>query len=299
MSQSAALKITPDSPAEPFAIVPLDAALGAEVRGLDARQPLTPEQILALKQAHREHHILVFRDQQLDDEQYLRFATLFGAVFQPPADVPVLSSNADGKAPDIVKVANTGDGELGNYALPAHIDHQWTPLPSSGSFLYALEVPNQGGETHFTNLVRAYDSLDAATRQEIDGLRLINYNPFIRLKQGYGSGGHITYRTPDIEAIQGTEHPLVRTHPESGKRALYLSVHTEVEIPGADPQHGQALIARLREHLQKPELSYSHKWQVGDIVWWDNQATLHARNAFPASERRRLKRISLSGSRPF
>ncbi|MED5607908.1 MULTISPECIES: TauD/TfdA family dioxygenase [Pseudomonas] len=298
MSQSAALKAPQETPIEPFAIIPLDAPLGAEVRGLDARQPLTPEQILAIRQAHREHHILIFRDQQLDDEQYLRFATLFGAVFQPPADVPVLSSGADGKAPDIVKVANTGDGELGNFALPAHVDHQWTPLPSSGSFLYALEVPNSGGETHFTNLALAYESLDEATRQEIDGLRLINYNPFVRLKNGY-AGGFVTYRTPDIEPIQGTEHPLVRTHPESGKRVLYLSVHTEVEIPGHEPQQGKALIERLRAHLQRPELSYTHKWKVGDIVWWDNQATLHGRNAFPASERRRLKRISLGGSRPF
>jgi len=298
MSQSAALKAPQETPTEPFTIIPLDAPLGAEVRGLDARQPLTPEQILAIKQAHRDHHILIFRNQQLDDRQYLNFATLFGAVFQPPADVPVLSSGVDGRAPDIVKVANTGDGELGNFALPAHIDHQWTPLPSSGSFLYALEVPSQGGETLFTNLALAYQSLDAATRKEIDDLRLISYNPFVRLKNGY-SGGFVTYRTPDIEPIQGTEHPLVRTHPESGKRVLYLSVHTEVEIPGHEPQQGKALVERLRAHLQKPELIYSHKWQVGDIVWWDNQATLHGRNAFPASERRRLKRISLGGSRPF
>ncbi|SDI60205.1 TauD/TfdA dioxygenase family protein [Pseudomonas panipatensis] len=294
MSQSAALKITPDT----FAIVPLDAPLGAEVRGLDARQPLTPEQILAIKQAQRDHHVLIFRNQHLDDAQYLRFATLFGAVFQPPADVPVLSSGADGKAPDIVKVANTGDGELGNFALPAHIDHQWTPLPSSGSFLYALEVPQHGGETQFTNLALAYQRLDDATRAEIDGLRLINYNPFVRLKNGY-TGGHIRYRTPDIEPIQGSEHPLVRTHPESGQRVIYLSVHTEVEIPGYAAERGQALIERLRAHLQQPELIYTHQWAVGDIVWWDNQATLHGRNAFPASERRRLKRISLSGSRPF
>ena len=80
-------------------------------------------------------------------------------------------------------MANTGDGELGNFALPAHIDHQWTPVPSSGSLLYALEVPSIGGETRFTNLARAYESLDEATRREIDGLRLINYNPFIRLRE--------------------------------------------------------------------------------------------------------------------
>ena len=280
-------------------IVPLNAPLGAEIYGLDGRRDLTAEQVLALKQAHREYQILIFKNQELDDAQFLRFTSWFGSVFQPHPDFAVLSSGNDGKAPDIVKVANTGDGELGNFALPAHTDHQWTPTPSAGSLLYALEVPEQGGETSWTNLALAYRALDEDTRREIDGLKLINYNPFVRIKNGGYGGGFVTYRTPDIEPIQGTEHPLVRTHPETGKRLLYLSVHTEVEIPGYDPQQGAALIARLREHLQNPRFSYSHKWQVGDIVYWDNQATLHARNAFPAAQRRRMKRISLAGSRPF
>lgn len=128
---------------------------------------------------------------------------------------------------------------------------------------------------------------------------MINYNPFVRLKNGGYHGPFNGYRTPDIEPVQGTEHPLVRVHPETGERLLYLSVRTEVEIPGYDPVRGAALIARLREHLQNPSFSYTHQWQVGDIVYWDNQATLHARNAFPSDQRRRMKRISLAGSRPF
>ncbi|MGL4318744.1 MAG: TauD/TfdA dioxygenase family protein [Pseudomonas sp.] len=280
-------------------IIPLTAPLGAEVYGLDGRRDLTAAQVIALKQALRDHHILIFKNQELDDAQFLRFTSWFGSVFQPHPDFAVLSSGTDGKAPDIVKVANTGDGELGNFALPAHTDHQWTPTPSAGSLLYALEVPEQGGETSWTNLALAYSALDGDTQREIDDLRLINYNPFVRIKSGGYGGGFVTYRTPDIEPIQGTEHPLVRTHPDSGKRLLFLSVHTEVEIPGYDPEKGAALIARLREHLQNPRFSYSHKWEVGDIVYWDNQATLHARNAFPASQRRRMKRISLAGSRPF
>ena len=165
------------------------------------------------------------------------------------------------------------------------------PLRTGGAVQWWRDALHQPGARH--------ESLDEATRREIDGLRLINYNPFIRLREGGYGGGFATYRTPDIEPIQGSEHPLVRTHPESGRRVLFLSAHTEVEIPGYDPARGQALIGRLREHLARPELSYSHAWSVGDIVWWDNQAVLHARNAFPASERRRLKRISLAGSRPF
>jgi alpha-ketoglutarate-dependent taurine dioxygenase len=289
----------PAAVVEAFRIEPLAAPLGAQVYGVDGREPLSAEQILALKRALQEHHILIFKNQQLDDAQFLRFSTWFGSVFQPHPDFLVLSSQADGRAPDIVKVANTGDGELGNYALPAHSDHQWTPTPSSGSLLYAHEVPEEGGETIWTNLALAYSRLDEATKAEIKDLRLINYNPFVRIKNGGYNGGIVTYRTPDIEAIQGTEHPLVRIHPDSGKPLLFLSVHTEVELANYDPEPGQALIARLREHLKNPDFSYSHRWQVGDIVYWDNQATLHARNAFPASQRRRMQRISLAGSRPF
>ena len=94
-------------------------------------------------------------------------------------------------------------------------------------------------------------------------------------------------------------HPLVRTHPDSGRRILHLGEKTEVEIVGVEPQYGAALVARLRRHLLQPRFAYTHRWSVGDIVYWDNQATLHARSAFDNGERRLLKRISLSGSRPF
>ncbi|WP_437881436.1 TauD/TfdA dioxygenase family protein [Pseudomonas sp. LRF_L74] len=299
MTQTASIPRTL-SQADGFRIEPLQAPLGAIVHGLDGRNDLAASQILQLKQALRDHHILIFRRQQLDDAQFLRFTSWFGSVFQPHPDFPVLSSRPDGKVPEIVKVANTEDGELGSGAIPAHSDHQWTPTPSSGSLLYAHEVPDEGGETVWTNLALAYATLDDRTKAEIEGLRLINYNPFVRRRNGdYESIGNILYRTPDITPIQGTEHPLVRIHPESGKRLLFLGARTEVELVGVDPEYGKALIERLREHLANPALSYAHTWQVGDIVYWDNQATLHARKAFPAEQRRRMERISLAGSRPF
>lgn len=283
---------------EPFSITPLDAPLGAEVQGFDARRDPGPQQILALKQALRDHHILIFHDQQLDDDQYLRFTSWFGTVYQPPTDYPVLASDPYGRTPDIVRVANVEGGHLqGNRELTPHIDHQWTPSPSASSLLYALAVPEEGGETTWTNLALAYAELDEVTRQEIDGLRLITYNPFVRYKDGYG--GRILYRTPDIVPIQGAEHPLVRIHPESGRPVLYLSTDTEVEIPGYSAERGGELIERLRRHVQQPRFSYTHRWRVGDIVHWDNQATLHARNPFPAEQTRNLIRISLAGSRPF
>jgi len=284
-----------------WAVHDLDAPLGAVVSGLDAREPLNARQALALKKALRDRHIVVLRKQRLDDEQFLRLARSFGDVFQPPADVPVLASDPyGGNTPAIVKVANVDDGVLGHHELSAHADHHWTPVPSSGSFLYALEVPKVGGDTTWIDLAAAYEALDDATKLAIDGLQLITYNPFLRRLKPLASGVFPHYRTPDIEPLTPFEaHPLVRTHPDSGRKVLYLDEATEVEVVGVDAVHGQALVERLRAHLLQPRFAYTHRWQVGDIVYWDNQATLHARTAFDATERRVLKRISLSGSRPF
>jgi taurine dioxygenase len=283
------------------AVRDLDAPLGAIVSGLDAREPLSARQVLALKKALSDRHIVVLRGQRLDDAQFLSLARSFGDIFQPPADVPVLASDPyGGNTPAIVKVSNVEDGVLGHHELSAHADHHWTPVPSSGSFLYALEVPRIGGDTTWINLAAAYDALDDATKREIDGLQLITYNPFLRRMKPLVTGRFPHYRTPDIEPLTPfVAHPLVRTHPDSGRKVLYLDEATEVELIGVAPAAGEALVERLRAHLLQPRFAYVHRWQVGDIVYWDNQATLHSRTAFDAAERRVLKRISLSGSRPF
>jgi taurine dioxygenase len=205
-----------------------------------------------------------------------------------------------GNTPAIVKVSNVEDGVLGHHELSAHADHHWTPVPSSGSLLYALEVPRVGGETTWIDLAAAHDALDEATRQAIEPLQLITYNPFLRRLNPLASGRFPHYRTPEIEPLTPfATHPLVRTHPDNGRKILYLDEATEVELVGVDPVAGQALVERLRAHLRQLRFAYTHRWQVGDVVYWDNQATLHARSAFDPSERRLLKRISLSGSRPF
>lgn len=287
--------------AVPWSVDDLDAPLGALVTGIDARRPLRADEVFAIKQALVDHHVVVLPAQRLVDAEFLRFAQHFGDVFQPPADVPVLASDPyGGGTPAIVKVSNVDDGVLGNHELAAHADHHWTPVPSSGSFLYALEVPRTGGDTTWIDLAAAHDALDDATKRELEGLQLITYNPFLRRLQPLASGVFPRYRTPDIEPlVPHVAHPLVRTHPDSGRKTLYLDASTEVEVVGVDPARGQALVERLRAHLLQPRFAYTHRWQVGDLVGWDNQATLHARTAFDPGERRVLKRISLSGSRPF
>jgi len=277
-------------------IRPNGAPLGAEIHGLDANEPLHAELILQLKQALRDHHILIFKNQDLDEVAFKALATSFGPIFQNPADVPVLASaDAGGVAPDIVRVSNV-DGYTGTGELSPHADHQWTPYPSAGSFLYALEVPASGGDTTWYNLNLVYETLPSETKARIADLKLITYNPFLR-KPGEKSPRYRAENEPLISPVY--PHPLVRTHPESGKKILFLGYGTEVELPELPREEGIALINELREHLHQDRFRYTHRWSVGDIVYWDNQATLHARTAFDPSTRRVMKRISIGGGRPF
>ncbi|HWA72344.1 MAG TPA: TauD/TfdA family dioxygenase [Polyangiaceae bacterium] len=272
------------------------SALGAVVVDLDVGSPLAAEQVLALKRGLLDHHILIFKKQDLSEQQFKAFAAYFGTVFLPPPDVPVLASKEGGATPDVVLVANVDGGYTGNGELSAHSDHHWAPQPSAGSLLYALEVPQVGGDTSFYNMNLAYETLDTDTKRRIESLRLITYNPFLWPKDG----PRPKYRLEDQPLISPVyPHPLVRTHPDSGKRVLYLDAATEVEVVGLPKQEGNKLIEELRAHLEQERFRYTHRWSVGDIVYWDNQAVLHARTAFPADQRRVLKRISIAGSRPF
>ena len=285
-----------------------DKALGAVVYGLDAKKAQSGETIYKLKRALADNLILIFKDQSLDDLQYLAFASYFGSIFRPSADNPVLATQQDtGTPPDVVPVSNAvGQGDYtGHGELAPHADHQWTPLPSFGSLLYAIELPQDGGQTSWFNTIAAYEALDDATKAEIDQLQLITYNPFVRFQSnkgssGYGGASMPKYRFKDQPILgHAYPHPLVRTHPETGRKALWLNTHTEVELVNTDDQYGSQLIERLRQHVLKPEFRYEHQWQEGDIVFWDNQVTLHSRNPFPSDQRRLLKRISLAGGRPF
>lgn len=276
-------------------LTPTGTALGAVVGGVDGARAIKADDVLALRRGLLDHHILIYKKQDLSEPQFKAFATYFGSVFQPPSDVPVLASAADGVTPEIVRVSNI-DGYTGTGELSPHSDHHWTPLPSAASLLYALEVPPEGGDTTWYNMHLAYETLDARTKERIADLQLITYNPFLNKPEA----PRPRYRDPAKPLIAATHpHPLVRTHPESGKKILYLDYATEVEVVGWSVADGERLVEELRGHFHQERFRYSHKWSVGDIVHWDNQATLHARTAFDPSSRRVMKRISLAGARPF
>ena len=277
------------------------SALGAVITGLNVNIPIQSEIILMLKKALLKYQVLIFKEQLFNDEQLVQFATYFGSIFIPLSNSPVLASQT-GENPVIVTIANAAPeygkkAYLSNQEVLPHSDHQWTPYPSCGSMLYALEIPEIGGNTQWINLIKAYDELDPETKKKITNLKLITYNPFFKPFGTVFASYHQTNEEPTYEPI--FPHPLVRTHPDTGKKILYLNSTYEVEIEGISYIEGVRLIEKLRKHITQPHFSYTHQWSVGDLVYWDNQCTLHYRPAFDSQARRVLKRISLAGSRPF
>ncbi len=285
-------------------ITPTGKALGAIVTGLDVSRPLAPEVVLQLKQAWRDHSLLIFKNQKLTDEQQIAFASYFGDILQQPAYVRK-GETEPYLPPLVLTLANAATEESSVNTIPnhrallPHIDHDWLPVPSSGSLLQAIKLPEDGGpDTTWFNLIQAYDELDEATKQQIADLQLRHINFYGKHRDEYATPNYAAGRTLE-PGERVAIHPLVRTHPDTGKKILYLNAAGDVDIVDYDHAAGEKLIARLREHITQPHLAYSHHWSEGDLLYWDNQATAHYRPAFASNATRILKRVSIQGSRPF
>ncbi len=285
-------------------ITPTGSTLGAVITGVDASRSVAPDVILQLKQAWRDHHLLIFKQQTLTDDQLLAFASYFGDILQQPAYVR-RGETEPYLPPLVLTLANAAAEESSVNILPnhrellPHIDHDWLPVPSSGSLLHAVQLPEGGGpDTYWVNLEQAYDELDDATKQQIANLQLRHFNFYGKYRDEYAEPTYAAGRQPEPGERVAT-HPLVRTHPDTGRKILFLNAAGDVDVVDYDHVEGTKLIARLREHIKQPHLAYQHHWSNGDLLYWDNQATAHYRPAFDANATRVLKRVSLRGSRPF
>lgn len=279
---------------------PTGARLGAIIRGVDIARGVKADQVIELRTLLHAHRLLVFPKQEVEDRSLVDFALCFGPPFVAPSDSPVLGGD-DGVPPEIVIIANKAaeysKTYLGHQDVLPHSDHQWLQCPSSASLLYAVDVPFDAASTTWIDLIQAYKDLDENVKNTIEDLRMVTYNPFFR---PFGSVvASYVNRSEEVPPGPVCSHPLVRTHPDSGEKILYLNCSYEVEIEGMPLRDGEALINSLREHLMNPRYQYEHRWRNGDIVFWDNQCTLHFRVAFDPSIRRVLKRVSLGGSLPF
>jgi taurine dioxygenase len=273
--------------------VPTGGPLGAEVRGVNLSQEQPGDVVFSILRAFSQHQVLIFRQQTLDLERQLKVTEWFGPRYMPPQD-ELLTEH--GTAPVSI-VSNVAEGGvLGHGELSCHSDLPYLPVPVLGSALYAIEVPSSGGETSWSNLYEAYGALDDGTKAEIANVKVCAINPMVgRMHNVSGGSGHryTPYRIPTFP------HPLVRTHPETGRKSLFVSYASYELIGLDDPDRAQELLARLQAHVDQDRWYYTHRWRPGDLVIWDNRCTNHKRTAFNPSDRRVMRRVVMAGTVPF
>jgi taurine dioxygenase len=281
-------------------IQPTGAALAADVHGIDLSRPIGDSVFSRIADAWAQHLVLRFSGQRLDDRMLMQFSARFGELDR----VPIAAANLDrinsGVAPDAVDwvavIANARKdgkemGGLGSYELVWHTDMSYNPLPPRASLLYALEVPADGGNTGFLNMYAAYETLAPELKRAIDGKTCIHdssRNSAGELRKGF-------QRTLDVRQTPGAVHPLVRLHPVTGRKALFLGRRPGAYIHGLEVEESEELLDAIWDHATQERFAWYQKWRVGDLVLWDNRCVMHRRDAFDESLRRLMHRTQIVG----
>jgi taurine dioxygenase len=279
----------------PLEIKKLADALGAEVGGVDLARPLPAAVFAEIREAWLEHLVLRFRGQRLSDPQLMAFSRLFGEL-DPPGPNPY------GKAflpefPEVnvisnIKMGGTPIGGLGDGEAIWHADMTYVETPPMAAILHALELPALGGDTYWANMYLAYESLPPGLRQRIEGRKAIHdatYNSAGLMRKGYKD---IT----DPREAPGARHPLVRTHPETGRPCLFLGRRRNSYIVGMPLEESEALLDELWAHATQARFAFRQQWRVGDVLLWDNRCTLHRRDSFDAGARRLMHRTQIKAA---
>jgi taurine dioxygenase len=278
-----------------IAVTPLSPACGAEIGGVDLTRPLSPETVAAIKQAWGKHLVLVFRGQTINEEQQLRFASYFGDLGTRKKAPEPLRSRAEGiyqtneKVLLVTNIKVDGEpiGAFGEGEFWFHIDSGYTARPYRYTFLYAIELPSSGGNTMFSNMYRAYEAVPAALKQKLRGKKALHIHEYKRSEKAD--------LTRDISGAPHHYHPVFITHPDTGRKTLFVDRLMTARIEGFDAAESDAILEELYAIGERREFIYEHVWQLGDFLMWDNRCTIHARTDFPKRERRLLRRCTVDG----
>ncbi len=264
----------------------LPAALGAEVRGVDLREDLSDETFAQILRAWYDNLVILLRDQDLSEDQQWQFGSRFGPL--AGGHIPELEGSREGIA-YVSNVRKDGKliGILPDGEMQFHSDQSYREQPSQGSMLHAITIPRVGGNTLFLNCYAAYETLPQDVKDRLKGLRALHV---------YDYNLNPTQRARTIAPDAPTQlQPVVRLHPVTGRRALYVSRLITAYIEGMPQQESDDLLGMLFDHMEQPRFTYEHVWKTGDVLMWDNRCTLHARTDFDPSETRLLRRITLKG----
>lgn len=268
----------------------LTPIVGAEVSGVDVSRPLPMALLQQILNTWHDNSVLLIRGQDLTEEQQVRFAENFGPLNRSHTIKPHHSKTNNA----VMYVSNIReDGKLigahPDGEMQFHTDQCHQEKPCSATMLYGMEIPSVGGDTLFVNAYHAYETLPRSVRDQISRLRALNAYDY---EHGETRGTFVR------DGIPAAIHPVVRTHPVTGRKALYVNRLMTACIEGMEAKESEQLLMYLFEHQERPEFVYAHKWKVGDVVLWDNRCTLHARTDFSADERRLLRRVTIMGEKP-
>jgi taurine dioxygenase len=273
-------------------VVPLTKYTGAEIRGLDLRTKPDDDTVKAIYQAWLDHLVIIFPDQKLSQEDLIRVTGYFGEIgelHRPPKYFPKGYSKI---LPGIMMISNIREngepiGALPDGEMMFHHDMIHSEVPSKGTLLYSVEIPSKGGNTLFASGYAAYDTLDPAVRNALEGKKAAHHYNYGSVKKGDNKG---------TEAFGECVHPVFRTHEDTKRKAVYVNRLMTVKILDMPEDESTDLLNKLFDHSEKKEFVYEHEWRLGDLLLWDNRCSTHARTDFPSTERRLMLRTTVQGS---
>ena len=274
-------------------ITPLSEAGGAAITGIDLSETLSPNQTEAIRQAFHEYGMIVIRDQVIENDDQIRFCDAMGgtATRGKPADQRAQDGDASygGAVHLVTNLTEDGKplGSFGDGEVWFHHDGSFKEIPYAATVLYGIAVTSTGGETVFANMYMAYDRLPTSTKRRIDRLTALNI-------YDYATTGRVDL-DQDISDINHWIHPIVIRHPDTGRKALYISPLITARIEGIPQDESDDLLAELFAFVDDTDIQFDHKWRVGDLAMMDNRCMTHARRDFPAGEPRMLRRTMVEG----
>jgi taurine dioxygenase len=277
-------------------VVPLSRHIGAEIRGIDLRVKPDEDTIKAIYQAWLDHLVIVFRGQQLSQEDLVRVTRYFGEPGMPRRPPKYFPKGYSRLLPGIMLISNIREngepiGALPDGEMMFHHDMIHQEMPDKGTFLYSIEIPSSGGNTLFASGYAAYDTLDPVLRSKLEGRKALHHYNYGSVQRDDGKG---------TEAFAECVQPVFRTNEDTGRKAIYVNRLMTVGILDMPREEAGPLLDAVFDHAEKREFVYEHVWRVGDLLLWDNRCSSHARTDFPSTERRLMLRTTVIGAvRPY
>ncbi|MBK20345.1 MAG: hypothetical protein CMM52_16055 [Rhodospirillaceae bacterium] len=275
-------------------VEPLSDACGAEIKGIDLREPIPESTMKEIEDAFHEHVVVVFRGQDITEEEQMAFANTFGGLGErqrsPNGSTPGGSYDTPFMFVTNIKDEKTGEpiGAFGDGEMWFHHDTSYYENPHKATLLYSITLPSWGGNTCFSNMYKAYDNVPDDLKAKLDGRKVLQIHDYKRRER-------IDIYNTDISGMLKYEQPIFVTHPITGRKALYISRLMSARIEGLAPDENEEILEQLFDLSEDPSVVFEHEWKLGDMVMWDNYASIHMRKDFPRDEPRLMRRLTLKG----